>query len=315
MKPDLNSKRVAVLLAAYNGEQHVEEQIESILHQTHRNLRLVALDDCSTDGTYELLSRLRKADERVCVLRNSTNMGVVRTFERLLGEVSEPYFCLADQDDVWFPFKLERQLKALSEADAALVYSDMEVVDENLKVLASSMWRYAGTRPVGGASSLPFIVRNPVSGCTILGDARYIPSCLPIPEEVEMHDSWLAVCFSRFGKVVFDRTPAVKYRQHGNNDTGVFERSLAGFGARIRRAGGGFENYLRYRYSRRIGLARAFHRHSPDPLLRRYLGHVDACFARRVRGIPAYAVFLACHARAIGYRAIFSEVLMNALPR
>ena len=315
VKSDLHSERVAVLMATYNGREYLEEQVESILRQTHRNLRLVALDDCSTDGTYELLCRLGNADERICVLRNSANIGAVRTFERLLGEVSESFFCLADQDDVWCPFKLERQMKTLYESNAALVYSDIEVVDENLKLLASSMWRYAGTKPVDGTSVLPFIIRNPVSGCTMLGDARHIPRCLPFPAEVAMHDCWLTLCLAHSGGVVFDRTPALKYRQHGNNATGVFERGVVGLAARIRRAGGGLGNYLRYRYSRRIGLARAFHARNPDPLIRSYLGHVDASFARRVRGVPAYAAFLACHARALGYRAIFSEVLMNALPR
>lgn len=315
VKPDLHSERVAVLLATYNGREYLEEQVESILRQTHRNLRLVALDDCSTDGTYELLCRLGDADERVCVLLNSTNIGAVRTFERLLGEVSESYFCLADQDDVWCPFKIERQLQVLFESDAALVYNDMEVVDRDLNVLASSMWQYAGTKPVEGRSVLPFIVRNPVSGCTILGDARHISSCLPFPEEIQMHDCWLTVCLAHLGGVVFDRTPVVKYRQHGNNDTGVFKQGIAGLGARIRRVGGGLENYLRYRYSRRIGLARAFYARNPDRLLGTYLGYVDASLARRALGFPAYAVFLAFHARALGYRAIFSEVLMNALPR
>ena len=84
---------VAVLLATYNGRRYLGEQVTSILNQTHRYIHLVIVDDCSTDGTFEVLEGIAEGDTRITLLRNSTNLGVVGTFERLLGFVESPFFC------------------------------------------------------------------------------------------------------------------------------------------------------------------------------------------------------------------------------
>ena len=94
---------VDILLATYNGEKYVIEQIESILHQTYKNIRLLISDDCSTDDTRQILEQYQKKDNRIEIFFQEKNLGYIRNFAFLLNQVKNKYYMLSDQDDVWLP--------------------------------------------------------------------------------------------------------------------------------------------------------------------------------------------------------------------
>jgi glycosyltransferase involved in cell wall biosynthesis len=303
-----------VLLATFNGRKYLEQQVASILGQTHRNLRVLICDDCSSDGTERYVDTLTRVPNAT-ILHNPTNVGPAKTFERLLSHVTSPYFCFADQDDVWLPEKIEKLLALVQARGLVLAYSDMEVVGESLQEIAPSMWRYADVKPLDTTSLVPYLLRNPVSGCSLLADSRLIRLCLPFPQQVPMHDWWLALCAVQEGPVGYLHEATVKYRQHGVNALGAVPSGTRGLRRRLQSRGPGLTDYAAYRAERRISLARQLCERRPDPALTQFLSFVDQPTARRVLRLPSYVLWLVRNASELGFKTVLKEAFMNTLPR
>ena len=80
-------EKVDILLATYNGEKYVAEQIESILNQTYKNFNLIISDDCSKDSTPDILKKYAEKDKRIILHLQLQNLGVVKNIEFLLRQV------------------------------------------------------------------------------------------------------------------------------------------------------------------------------------------------------------------------------------
>ena len=104
-------EQIDVLLATYNGEKYLKEQIDSILNQTYKNIRLIISDDCSKDKTREILKQYEEKESRIKVFYQEKNLGYIKNFEFLLKQVENEYYMLSDQDDVWLPEKIEKSLE------------------------------------------------------------------------------------------------------------------------------------------------------------------------------------------------------------
>ncbi len=222
MKDDI---QVDVLLATYNGEKYLKCQLDSILNQTHKNIRLLINDDCSTDNTRVILKEYEEKDDRIKVKYNEKNLGYVKNFEDLLKRVENKYFALSDQDDFWKKEKIEKSLNKLLEEDADLVFTDLEPVDEKLNTITPSMVRFMqmdeNIKKHQDYKSV--FLRNCVTGCTILSKKELINEYIPIPTKKPMvHDWWMALIISQIGKITFLDEPTIKYRQHGNNQLGIY---------------------------------------------------------------------------------------------
>ncbi len=222
MKDDI---QVDVLLATYNGEKYLKCQLDSILNQTHKNIRLLINDDCSTDNTRVILKEYEEKDDRIKVKYNEKNLGYVKNFEDLLKRVENKYFALSDQDDFWKKEKIEKSLNKLLEEDADLVFTDLEPVDEKLKIITPSMVRFMQMdKNIKKHQDYKLLfLRNCVTGCTILSKKELINKYIPIPTKKPMvHDWWMALIISQIGKITFLDEPTIKYRQHGNNQLGIY---------------------------------------------------------------------------------------------
>ena len=134
----MNADTIDILLPTYNGEKYLKEQIDSILNQTYKNIRLIISDDCSKDSTPKILEEYRGKDERIELYLQKENIGVVKGIEFLLKKVKSNYYMLADQDDVWLPMKVEKSIETLKKENADLVFGDLEVVDQDLKTMYPS---------------------------------------------------------------------------------------------------------------------------------------------------------------------------------
>lgn len=122
---------VSVIIVVYNGEEYIEEAIESVLNQTYKDIELVIADDGSTDSTRKIVE---KYEDVVYVYQENKGEGSARNLgiEASKGE----YLAFLDADDLYEPDKIEKQLKILLENnDIDVVYNDLKVVDENLNYL------------------------------------------------------------------------------------------------------------------------------------------------------------------------------------
>lgn len=124
--------RISVCLPTFNGERFLAEAIESVLCQTFSDFELVLIDDCSTDGTWELVQQFAKSDSRIRALRNTSNKGLFENYNECMSHASGDLIKLFAQDDVWDCSILEKMAAPfLSNESISLVVSAREWIDED----------------------------------------------------------------------------------------------------------------------------------------------------------------------------------------
>lgn len=225
-------KKVQVLLSAYNGEQYISEQIQSILNQTHAAVSILIRDDGSTDKTIQLLDQWVTTHPDKIKLIKGTNVGVVSSFFELLraADVEADYYCFCDQDDVWLDHKVEHAIARLDSSIytevPAMVFTSTYLTDDELK--RKGAWPKP---PAQEPSFFNALYENIAIGATITMNrsARnlFINSQSVDSQKVLMHDWWFYLLVSAFGTVIYDNKPSMLYRQHNNNVVGG-SNSLAG---------------------------------------------------------------------------------------
>ncbi len=230
---DMASDTVAnvdILLATYNGAAFLEAQLDSILAQTHENWRLVIRDDGSTDKTTEIIEAFRaRHQEKVVILEDEAgNLGLVQNYSRLMEHADAGYIALCDQDDVWKPEKLELSLQKMGDMEAEhgadkplLVFTDLTVVDHDLRIIHPSFWRYQGLRPERCNSLNRLLLENVATGCTMLLNRTLAERSVPLPAEAVVHDWWVVLVAAALGVAGHLPEPTVLYRQHGENLIGA----------------------------------------------------------------------------------------------
>ncbi len=216
--------KVDILLATYNGEKYIKEQVESILNQTYENIQIIISDDCSTDKTRQVLKEYEN-NEKIKIFYQEKNLGYVKNFEFLLKQVESNLYMLSDQDDVWKKEKVEKSVEKIESEKLDLVFGDLEVVDENLNTLYKSYNRYMHLihkiKKYQKDYRLQYLY-NCMTGCTIISRKNWIDKVLPFPTNSKymIHDYWLGLVIALNGKVGYIEEPYILYRQHGKNQVG-----------------------------------------------------------------------------------------------
>lgn len=223
--------RAEILLASYNGAAFIGEQIDSILAQTDRRWHLTVSDDGSTDGTDAILDAYaQRYPDRIARVYSGQRFGNARDhFFWLMNQCDAPYMLFSDQDDVFYPQKVEKTLNALLEAEEKwdantpiLVFTDQTPTDEHLRPLAPSLMRYQ-KQYFAHFDYRSILMQNVVTGGAMginRALARLGGRCEDT-SQVIMHDWWLAAVAARFGQVIYIDEPLSDYRQHGGNCVGA----------------------------------------------------------------------------------------------
>lgn len=218
-------KIVCILLASYNGESFISDQLDSLLAQTYTDWKLFIRDDGSTDKTICIINNYMAKDKRIQLLNDDyKNRGSCQNFAMLLSYTSSKfrYFMFCDQDDFWLPFKIQdtllqmRQLEEQHDKDVPLlVYTNFQYADNNLKVIESKK-NYQSTK-VSKLSFAHLLAQNPTYGCTMMLNKQLADIVNHIPLQAENHDYWVALTASALGKISYLSKPTILYRQHNNN--------------------------------------------------------------------------------------------------
>jgi glycosyltransferase involved in cell wall biosynthesis len=220
---------VSVVMAVYNGESFLRQQIESILNQDYSNLEIIVVDDNSTDNSPGIICEYQKVDSRIRIHKTPVNKGAIATFEYGLLLARGEYVVLSDQDDIFDKDKISTLLDAFEEhPDADLVHSDLRLIDENNKIITYSMWKYQNITTKNGKPFRQLLYVNFVTGCSCMIRKRLLISALPFPSNCIVHDWWLAVIASseRNGGIFRINKPLVSYRQHTANVIGSHSGSV-----------------------------------------------------------------------------------------
>ncbi len=109
----MNQPLVSVLIPCYNVEKYVEESLYSIINQTYKNIEIIVINDCSTDGTGAILHRIAKTDPRIKIEENQTNLKLIQTLNKGIALCSGEYIARMDADDIALPDRLEKEVAYL----------------------------------------------------------------------------------------------------------------------------------------------------------------------------------------------------------
>ena len=223
-------RNVAILLATYNGEKYLADQIESIRNQTFSNYNVYMHDDGSNDKTAEILRAYCLKDDRFHLIEGPTFGDAKDNFFFLMRCIgNEEYIMFCDQDDYWLPEKIEKSLDTIriveKKTDVACIYSDLLVVDENLNTISSSFYSYSGKNPHNNKLQ-SLLMSNVVVGCTMMINRNLLNKSIENVDQdlLFMHDWWIALIAAASGQLVYINEPLLKYRQHCNNVVGAIKK-------------------------------------------------------------------------------------------
>lgn len=121
---------VSIITPSYNCEEFIEETIKSVISQTYQNWELLITDDCSTDRTQEIIKKYCALDKRIKLFILSKNSGAGIARNNSIDESSGKYMAFLDSDDLWLPYKLERQLAFMKQHNALVSYTSSLTCDE-----------------------------------------------------------------------------------------------------------------------------------------------------------------------------------------
>lgn len=211
---------VCIIMSTYNSVKYVEAQVDSILAQNNVGIRLWIRDDGSTDRTVDLLNDKYGHDHRVTISYGK-NLGPAASFMAALFSCNVvcDYYGFSDADDVWLPNKVEHSIGRLAElpvTEPAAVVTRLEVVDQELRPLG-----YTAV-PEKGLSFRNALIQTVATGNAMtMNRAAFYKLRSAFPKFVVMHDAWVYLVITAFGRFLYSDSPTLLYRQHAANVIGT----------------------------------------------------------------------------------------------
>jgi glycosyltransferase involved in cell wall biosynthesis len=225
---------VDILMSTYNGEKYLNEQINSIINQTHTNWKLIIRDDGSTDNTTNIIEEYCKAlPNKIFYINDEKgNVGYRNSFYLLLFQSTANYIMFADQDDYWHHDKLKTMLDfAGRQTDQItrkplLICSDLSICDENLNIIEESYFKHINHQPKLGAQST--LLASHLHGCTFLFNRALLNECISLSNnkdllndyEIKGHDNFMSTICAIVGNILYLNIPLIKHRVHDSSIEG-----------------------------------------------------------------------------------------------
>lgn len=223
------NKKVAILLATYNGEAFLPELLDSLFAQTFKKWRLFIHDDGSKDNTMNIIRRYQKAHSNITIMDYPPTGGAKNNFFSMLQRVNADYYFFCDDDDVWMRDKVETLLQVMesiggNKEKPCIVFSDLQVVNADLSVISPSFMHYEGIYPEFINTFNELGASNLCPGCAMLINNLAKQSIVFPVDKALMHDTWIVLCVAKAkGIIKYVNKSLVKYRQHGNNVLGAID--------------------------------------------------------------------------------------------
>ena len=253
---------VDILVTTYNtNEKYLKKQIDSILRQTHKNIKIYISDDNSSDKKVaKILKEYEQKDNRIKLYIQPKNLGYNKNFEFLLQQSTANYIMFSDHDDIWWKEKVEKSLNRIKEENVDMVYCNCRQVDEDGIVIQEDYFKYKNVPLIKGKGKLA-ISRCVGIGCSQIITKSVKDKMIPFKKDVIAHD-WLAAFIANEGKgMCYIEEPLFDYRLHCSNVFGG--RSLNQNLNRWKQEHGNtYKSFLEYR---------------KDAIDRAYLGGIKMC--------------------------------------
>lgn len=230
---------VHIVLTTYNGEKYIREQLDSILANTFQDVMVEICDDGSTDSTLDIAREYVEQYDQISLYQNEKNLGYTKNFLEGIRRSRSPYVMLCDQDDIWHRDKIEKTLRRMKEMESQngndiplMVFTDAMNFDSDSGEELGSFHK-SSHLDVKRLDSAHLFMENKCIGCTVMMNGAIRQYLQEFPDEIRVHDWWLALICSHFGKISYIKETTLHYRQHGGNMIG----------------GSSFSDYVRARVS------------------------------------------------------------------
>ena len=217
--------QVHIVLATYNGEKYIGEQMDSLLAQSYENLSIEVCDDGSTDGTVAVIEEYMSRDARVSLHRNTENLGYVKNFLAGMKRSQAPYVMFCDQDDIWNRDKVEISLKTMKRAEEEMPNKPVLVFTDAMNFDSTTgeelgLFHETSHLDVKKVDTAHLFMENKCIGCTMLMNRAVLPYLIELPDKIRVHDWWIALICSHFGMIRYVPQATLRYRQHEGNQIG-----------------------------------------------------------------------------------------------
>lgn len=227
----INIKSVAVLISTFNGGKYIAQQLESLREQKGDfKLYVYIRDDGSKDNTTSVVNSFKSKFNNLIFFKDKNNLGVGKSFLTLLKRCGKhDYYFFCDQDDVWKNNKIKKAISFLGNTHnniPEIYFSNADVVNSVLKKEGSV---YSRTPPTDYYTVLSY---GGILGCTVCFnyELKKLITQKEIPNKLVMHDFYVStICLLFGGKIYYDNSRTLLYRQHGDNSIGVKYRMIDKF--------------------------------------------------------------------------------------
>ncbi len=219
-KRDISKLHIGILMSAYNGQDYVEKQLDSLMGQKNINFTLYIRDDGSKDSTAHIIEKYIAGKENV-VFEKGENIGVKPSFMKLMRDAKEcDYYAFCDQDDIWDDDKIYSLVEKLENYDINVpncAFSNYRLIDEHDNVTLE-----AALKDKIEFNLSNVIPENPSPGCTMVFNKKVWEMIVAKeePKHLYIHDRWVITICAALGNVAYLGEPKVSYRQHSNNTIG-----------------------------------------------------------------------------------------------
>lgn len=206
---------ISIIMASYNGENYIKEQLESIIPYMEMDDELIISDDGSTDKTHDIIYEYAQKDRRIKVI-DGPHKGVIKNFENALNYTTKEIIAFADQDDIWLPNKLSAIRDHFQNNNDELILHDMflasdEEIKNNIKGIRSFdirkrkhgvfyNWLYSG-----------------YFGCCMAFTDKFKRNIIPFSEFTNMYDQWIGLIAEHRHSAFFMNEALIIHRIHGTN--------------------------------------------------------------------------------------------------
>jgi glycosyltransferase involved in cell wall biosynthesis len=205
--------KISIAMATYNGAEYIGEQLQSFVDQVRQPDEVVIVDDCSSDNTVQLIQAFaQRAPFDIRVSVNEENLGYAGNFNAALQGTKGDLVFLSDQDDVWFPDKIEYMLILSQEKPNYLIYMN-DALLTGAELNSCNLTKFGQVKSTGlGDESF-------VMGCCCAIRRELLDFALPIPQGLKAHDNWLVEIAGGLLAKRIDAKVLQYYRRHGGNES------------------------------------------------------------------------------------------------
>lgn len=215
-KAEFQFPLVSIVMATYNGSKYLARQIESVVAQSYPNIEIIVIDDRSIDNTLEILNQFKQLYSYIKIVKNDTNLGYIKNFQKGCTLATGEYIALCDQDDYWHADKVKNMQAAIG--DYPMIYCDSILCDDKLKPLGENISDRVNS--IDFDNCLQQFIFCRIYGHATLIKNSFLRQAIPFLSVIP-HDWWLCYMATFYGGIKYLPEPLVSYRQHEGNVFGV----------------------------------------------------------------------------------------------